>query len=127
MLEFLESQNVESLNVNQGYSKCSTLIVDENSIITPDDSIHGAAEKSGINSLKISTGHVVLPGYDYGFIGGASGMIDNKVLLTGDFSHHPDYRKIMKYIEEAGKEVIVLSKEAIIDLGSILITSEHLS
>ncbi|MCP4135513.1 MAG: hypothetical protein GY754_31380 [bacterium] len=117
---FLESKNISLINVSQGYSKCSTVVVDSGRIITADHSIHKGALAHGVSSLLIEPGHVDLPGYAYGFIGGASGMLDEHVFFTGTFHHHPSFRRIMEFIEAAGKKVMLLSSEKIIDLGSIL-------
>lgn len=67
--ERLEADNVELIHTRQGYSKCSTLVMDE-AIITADRSIHESALSAGINSLQITPGCIDLPGYKYGFIGG---------------------------------------------------------
>ncbi|PKL40505.1 MAG: hypothetical protein CVV44_02560 [Spirochaetae bacterium HGW-Spirochaetae-1] len=118
--EYLADQKITLHNVKQGYSRCSTLIVDEDHIITADRSIHAEAEKAGITSLLINPGHVTLPGYRYGFLGGASGTAGNTVYLTGTLRSHPDEDQIVSFIENTGKKIIYLSGETAIDLGSIL-------
>ena len=45
--------------------------------------------------LLISSGDIKLEGYDYGFIGGASGKIsDNTVVFFGNAEMHPYYSSI---------------------------------
>ena len=90
VLSELKKQDIELINVNQGYAKCSCAVCDSG-VITADEGIYDALEKNNINALKISSGHVKLTGYDYGFIGGASGIIDGKLTFFGDVSKHPDY------------------------------------
>lgn len=70
ILEYFAKRGITVIDTKQGYSKCSTMIVDDNSIITADRSIYSAALNAGMDSLLISHGHIDLPGYDYGFIGG---------------------------------------------------------
>ena len=118
----LKINNAMIIDVKQGYSKCSTSIIDENHIITSDKSINNCALSNCINSLLINSGYISLKGFEYGFIGGASGIIDNMVLFTGSINHHPDYRKIIDFIEESGKKIVILSNQKIIDLGSLLIS-----
>lgn len=118
---YLESAEIKLINVPQGYSKCSTLIVDEKSIITSDKSIHRAAESAGLSSLIIEPGYISLPGYTYGFIGGASGMYDDKVYFTGSLKDHPDNLRILEFIENRFKKAINLSQRKLIDLGSLII------
>ncbi len=121
--EYLESRNLTRLDVRQGYSKCSTLIVDSCGIITADRSIHTAATENGIDSLLINPGYIKLPGYKYGFIGGASGRFENLILFTGNIDHHPDRELIYCFIESRGLSVKLLSDEPALDAGSILIGS----
>lgn len=121
ILEYLKLRNTVLVDTRQGYSKCSTLIVDTESIITADISIDKSARTAGMNSLLISPGHVDLPGYNYGFIGGASGRFMDMVLFTGSIDRHPDRNRIHEFIEARGLKVKVLSKQKVLDTGSILI------
>ncbi len=94
--EELTKRNIKIVNVNQGYSKCSAAVCDEG-IITADKSIFSAAKASGIKTLMITPGHVEITGYEYGFIGGASGAIDGELNFFGDLSKHPDFKKINEF------------------------------
>lgn len=123
IVDYLKGKDVTLIDVKQGYTKCSTLIVDDRSIITADLSIHNAALKNDFDSLIISPGHINLPGYKYGFIGGAAGKFDNMVLITGSIDHHPDRDRIYSFIEAKGLSVMLLSDEPACDSGSILISS----
>ncbi len=120
---YLSKKNIRLIDVKQGYTKCSTLIADDRSIITADRSIHNAAIDDGLDSLLITPGHINLPGYKYGFIGGISGRIENTVLLTGNIDHHPDREEIYNFIESKGLSIKLLSDEEAIDTGSILVGS----
>lgn len=121
ILDYLNRMNTHLINTRQGYSKCSTLIIDDTSIITADSSIDRTARTSGMNSLLISTGHVDLPGYKYGFIGGATGRFMDMVLFTGHIDGHPDRESIYEFIESRGLKVKVLSNLKVLDTGSILV------
>ena len=118
---YLESKGVERIGVSQGYAKCSTLVVDDNSIITADRPISRAAAARGIAALLIRPGHIDLPGYRYGFIGGATGLCGGMVLCAGTLAHHPDYPAIADFIEEKGKKIVPLGRFPAIDLGTILV------
>jgi len=119
ILEYLRENNIQIENTNQGYTKCSTMIVDDNSIVTSDRSIHTAAGRSGLDSLLISPGYIDLPGYNYGFIGGASGRFLDTIYLTGSIGDHPDSDRITDFIQSRGLRIKVLSDEKIFDAGSI--------
>jgi len=72
----LLKRDVKLVHVNQGYTKCSVSVVDENSIITSDSMIAGEAERNGINALLIKQqNRIVLNGLNHGFIGGSSGRL----------------------------------------------------
>lgn len=107
------------IHVNQGYTKCSVCIVSEKAIISSDTLIHKAALANDIDSLLISSGHIDLPGFRYGFIGGASGMYNDTVYFTGVLTAHPDGSTIIKFIEKHDKKIVYLSSLPIIDAGSI--------
>jgi hypothetical protein len=119
ILEYFRQNNIEIIETKQGYSKCSTMIVDDQSIVTSDRSIHSAAEKAGLDALLISPGHIDLPGYSYGFIGGASGKFLNRIYLTGSIDGHPDCGRIIEFISSKGCGIKILSDERIFDGGSI--------
>jgi hypothetical protein len=94
--------------------------VDEDSIITYDRGIAKAAEAAGINVLTVDPGHVELPGYDTGFIGGTSGRVGDEIIFNGDLSAHPDCQAIRQFIEERGLKVRYFSGYPLRDIGSII-------
>ena len=111
----------ERIQVSQGYSKCSLCIVNENSFITEDEGIANILKRHNIDVLKISAGDVLLPGLDYGFLGGASGKISKNILaFCGNISRHRDYNKIYNFCAERNVELLSLSEEKLIDIGSIV-------
>ena len=109
------------IHVPQGYTKCSTVIVDEQSIITYDRGIAKAcSDVSGLDVLLITPGHVLLPGYDTGFIGGCSGRIGNEVIFNGDLSAHPDFEKIRSFIEDRGLKCTWFQQYPLTVIGSLI-------
>jgi hypothetical protein len=121
IVEELKRNDVELIHVNQGYTKCSTCIVDENSIITSDNSIAKTAEKYGIESLLIEPGGIILEGLNYGFVGGSSGLLSNDLMaFTGNLDKIQDNYKIVDFLNSKGIEVKILSTKQIFDIGSII-------
>lgn len=114
-------QVIEIISVHQGYTKCSTAVIDNESIITADPSIAKAAVKAGLNVLQITPGYVKLDGFQYGFLGGACGFISKyELAFTGDISEHPDYQAIQSFCSRGGIELISLTNQPLIDVGSII-------
>ena len=72
LYKYCVKNDIEIVNINQGYARCSTLILNNRTAVTADISIKNALEKDGAEVLLISSGDIKLEGYDYGFIGVAS-------------------------------------------------------
>ena len=120
LLKAVNDLELIPVNVKQGYACCSIVPVDEDSIITYDRGIAKAAEAAGLSVLTIGPGHVELPGYDTGFIGGTSGRVGDEIIFNGDLSAHPDYFAIKDFIEERGLKVKYFSGYPLRDIGSII-------
>ena len=113
--------DMELIDVRQGYTKCSVVIVDEHSIITYDEGIVRACSKyPDLNVLKVSPGFVKLDGYDTGFIGGTSGRVGDEIIFHGDLFVHPDFQRIVSFIEKRGLTCRWFSDFKLTDIGSIL-------
>lgn len=109
------------LNVKQGYGKCSVCIVSKNAIITADSGIYEVAVNAGMDVLKIREGYIRLEGMNYGFIGGATGLISNDMLaVNGNIETHPDCGLIRDFCKKYGVEIISLNGGEITDIGSII-------
>lgn len=120
----LKKQNLELLDVKQGYSKCSLAIIDEASGITSDKYMYKKLTEKGYEVLLIESGYIKLEGYNYGFIGGTCGNFSkNKILFSGKFNNHPDYKRISSFIKSRNKNITMLSKDGIIDIGTIITLS----
>ena len=120
ILDRLKTSGYTVHHVAQGYAHCSTCIVGNNAIITADEGIFALASSLGIDAFKISSGHISLSPYDYGFIGGASGTTANAVYFCGSLKHHPDGDAIRAFITSHNKRVIELCDSPIFDVGGIV-------
>lgn len=122
LLDYCKGNNIKTVNINQGYARCSTLVLNEKALITSDLSIEKALKKDGVEVLLISSGNIILDGYDYGFIGGASGKIDeNTVVFLGNVTNHPDYRRIENFCENHNISIKIICKDMpLTDIGGIV-------
>ncbi len=124
VLQIAEQYDV--VNVNQGYSKCSVCVVNNNALITDDESIYSASQLNQIDSILISKGSVKLNGFDYGFIGGCTGLIDkNKMLFNGDINYHNDCNKIIDFLNKYKVEPVIIENRPLVDIGSIIPITEE--
>ena len=112
-----------TVHVPQGYARCSIVPVTETAIITYDQGITKACRKAGLEVLLIRPGHVLLPGYPEGFIGGTCGRIGNRILFNGDLSAHPDFEAIQTFIEGRGLSCVWFDSYPLTDIGSIILDS----
>lgn len=109
------------INVKQGYTKCSCAVLPDNSIITSDKGIYKTLIKVNAEVLLIPPGDILLPGLDYGFIGGCCGAIDEKrVAFFGDLSFYKYGNEVLRFLESRGLEPIYLRTGKLIDRGSLL-------
>lgn len=122
ILEAAEISGFKLINVAQGYANCSIVAVDERSIITSDMGIASVISKNypEIDVLTVSPGHVRLEGFEYGFLGGTSGRIDDYVIFNGNLEAHPDFSRIRKFIESRNLKLKYFKEYPLTDIGSII-------
>lgn len=120
VLEYFKRQGRRIINVKQGYTKCSVVPVNRQALITDDESVYNAS-KNYLDALYVKKGFVKLSGYNYGFIGGASGKITDKVIaFNGNIKTHPDFFMISEFLKKYNMEAVSLTDEPLIDIGSII-------
>lgn len=120
--EICRRRGIDILHVNQGYAKCSTLVL-EKALISADIGIVKTAKCEGLDALLISPGGIGLDGYDYGFIGGAShyDAAINTVFFYGDISSHPDCEIICDFITSHGAKFVCADLNELYDYGGAVL------
>jgi len=119
--ELLLERGIKLIHVKQGYSKCLTCIVNQNSIITSDMEIYKKASEVGIDVLLIEPDKSIkLEPFDMGFLGGATGLIGkNKLAFTGNVEYHRNFKEILSFLSLKTVDVVMLNDERLIDLGTL--------
>lgn len=121
LIEKLSASGKHILHTNQGYTKCSAAIVNENAVITADNSISELCRKNNMDVLHIEYGHIMLEGYPYGFIGGSCGLLSKDTLaFFGNIKEHPDYDNIRSFAKDHGVDIISLTNKKLYDVGGII-------
>lgn len=118
LLDAAVSKGMSIIDVKQGYTKCNTAVIDKTSVITSDRGIFKAVSPY-LDALLIRPGHILLRGFEYGFIGGTCGRIGNEIIFNGDISAHPDYDEIQAFIESRGLNIKYFDYP-LEDIGSII-------
>lgn len=119
ILNYYTEKGFTIINVKQGYAKCN-ICTNGKVAVTEDEGIHSALSENDIKTLKIPAGSVRLEGFDYGFIGGASGSFRDKILFCGEIKNKEIFNQIKNFFKSNDTEIIVIDKEELTDYGSIL-------
>ncbi|MDL2247722.1 hypothetical protein LJC05_03215 [Bacteroides sp. OttesenSCG-928-J23] len=128
LLNYYQLNGAEVVPIRQGYAKCSVCIVDEESAITADMGLAAAMEQRGIQVLRVCQGHIQLPGYPFGFIGGCAAKLDkNQLAFFGELSTHPDALIIRQFCLERGVAPVSLCAGPLTDIGGAIPLREESS
>lgn len=123
---YLKKENLEFINISQGYSKCSLAIIGENSAITSDIPMYEKLKSMNFKILLVEPGHILLEGQRYGFIGGTNGSIlEDELLISGSFKDHPNKDEMLEFIYKNNKKITYLSHKKIVDIGTIISLNYH--
>ena len=123
VLQLARRKGVTCVPTKQGYARCSACPISTDAIITADPSIADAAKKNDLEVCFIHQGHILLPGYSYGFIGGCCGSQENKLFFCGDPALHPDGEIMLSFVRKHGLIPIILPGLPLLDAGSLLFIS----
>ena len=117
------SVNKKIINVNQGYTKCSTVVLPKDNFITEDIGIYKAIKAAQKKCLLIEKGYVQLSGYDYGFIGGAAAVLNNHntILFFGNVKKHPQYDEIKQFCNNLNYNIDYIENIPLQDIGGVVI------
>ncbi|KGN03543.1 hypothetical protein Z969_00820 [Clostridium novyi A str. 4570] len=120
LLNEMKKEKKKLINTKQGYTKCSTAIVNDNAIMTSDTTIAKTLKDENIDVLLLPPGDIELPGLDYGFIGGTCGLIENNTLaFYGDLENYIYGKEVLDFLKKHKVEPVFLRKGKLIDRGSI--------
>ena len=112
---------VDFFPVRQGYTACSTALIDANSVITGDPGIATALKSQGMDVLTIRPGFIRLSGYRYGLFGGCCALLAPGLLgVAGTLDSHPDSGQIRSFLLQRGVSVLELLEGPLTDVGGIL-------
>lgn len=118
ILKLLKDDKI--IMVNQGYSKCSTIVL-KDFLITCDKSIFNRVQKHNIKAYLIEFGGIELEGYDTGFIGGTCGYSsDLGLVFYGNLEKYKFKDKLIEILEKENVNYFYIKDDDFIDRGSIL-------
>ncbi|NLM34033.1 MAG: hypothetical protein GX206_01185 [Clostridiales bacterium] len=113
--------NIKKINVKQGYSKCSTAIVNDKAVITTDPSIAKALSYEKVDVLYLPPGDIILEGMNYGFIGGTCGLLNkNNIAFYGNLDKYMYGNEVKSFLKKYKINWHCLADSRLVDRGSIL-------
>ena len=108
--------------VPQGYVKCNLSVLDDHHVITEDKGIAKVLKDiPDIDCLLINPHEVLLPGFEYGFIGGASGRAGNKMIFNGNLKAHSCFGDIRAFCIECSLDLVYFESYPLTDIGSKIV------
>jgi hypothetical protein len=119
IVDYCKESGYELINVRQGYTACSTLVLDEKNVVTGDISIKNSMEKEGVSVLLTDDINIVLLGYDHGFIGGSTGVLESKILVFGETKKLADSAKIKTLADTLKMDIFSILSGDVVDFGGI--------
>lgn len=120
LLSKAKDTELDIVHTNQGYPACTVLKLTNSDAITADRGMARILEKHGIRVTLIENGGISLPPHEYGFIGGAGGVFEDKLYFFGNPELHPNGNLIISAAEASNLKTVSLSDSPLVDLGGIL-------
>lgn len=118
--ELAKSRGYTLINSNQGYPACTVMRLSDEAAITADRGMYALLTENGIRTYLIEQGGIELSPYEYGFIGGASGVYSECAYFIGNAEKHPSYDIIKEALDKEGLRPVMLGDFPLTDLGGIL-------
>lgn len=98
-LLFYLKNNYNVINVNQGYSNCSSLYLGKMTIATSDKGMEKVFIKNGFKTIFIDNKNIILKGYTNGFIGGSAIKLNDEIIFFGSI-RKPEYKNLTSFLKE---------------------------
>jgi hypothetical protein len=115
-------EGLTPIHVNQGYTRCNLLALNENLFVSSDKGICNTLLDHDLHCHYFPPHEIKLEGFSNGFLGGACGIWDQKLLVCGSLRHHSGGNAFRKIIEDESYETIELVDTPLQDHGSMLFT-----
>jgi hypothetical protein len=114
------SKNLSKIHVNQGYTRCNLIALDNDYFITSDMGIYNKLSSLLQNKVfYVNPRNITLPTLDYGFFGGCCGYYNKTLFIAGHIRYLPEYKQLNEFIEKSGNSLINLADHRLFDGGGI--------
>ena len=124
--ETILSSYENHINVNQGYTRCNLLALNENAFITSDlaisrqlSAVNSQSQSSTVKVLYIDPKQIKLEGQRNGFFPGCCGVWKNNLIVCGSTKNLKEKTELDKFLKDNNFNLIELYDGDLIDVGSI--------
>lgn len=121
ILELYEGKT--QINVNQAYTRCNLLALNENAFITSDEGIFRTLTDRHFDVLFIDPHQIHLEGHDYGFFPGCCGLLEDKLLVCGNTESLKEKAELDDFLRKYRYQLVTLYDGELTDLGGMFICS----
>ena len=113
-------EGLTPIHVNQGYTRCNLLVLDENLFVSSDKGICNTLLDHDLHCHYFPPHEIKLEGFSNGFLGGACGIWDQKLFMCGSLKYHSWGQQFREIIEAEDLAIIELIDKPLMDVGSII-------
>ncbi len=127
-MSLIAQENLQKIQISQGYSNCSIAVIDCNAAIVTDIKIAEILREYKVEVLYLEKSpdiKLLKDQKEYslmqGFIGGAMARIENKMMIFGDLKKIDEQGKIREFLQNRQLEIIDFKDFDVIDYGGIIV------
>ena len=124
ILSFYENH----VNVNQGYTRCNLLALNEKAFITSDlaisrqlSAVNSQSQSSTVKVLYIDPKQIKLEGQRNGFFPGCCGVWKNNLIVCGSTKNLKEKTELDKFLKDNNFNLIELYDGDLVDVGSVFL------
>ena len=110
----------ERIVTKQGYIQCNLVALPNNTFITSDRGIEKSLKLLKLEVLYVDPTSIKLDGFEYGFFGGACGLLGNTFFICGSLKYFKEHVVIEEFIGSAEIKIIELYSGPLLDVGTIM-------
>ena len=118
------SRQKESINVQQSYTRCNVISLQNDVFITSDKGIYTTLTEKNISTFLLTPKSIVLEGFEYGFIGGCAGVLNQEIYFIGNLDYYLEGVRLRKIIKQQNYQLIELYDGPLFDGGGIVFIEE---
>jgi hypothetical protein len=111
---------LNKIHVNQAYTRCNLISLNENSFLTSDRGIEKQLLLIGKKVLFILPDQILLSGQAYGFIGGCCGIFENVLYVCGSIQFLKEAKEIKNFADNCSVMIKELYNGPLTDVGSMM-------